>query len=394
MFTPKYIEDNITIKNSYVETLFTKTLPQKLIKDEINVIIKEFSVDDSKDYFDLKRFCIYINAISPRSKFQLEKYVIEPIRDFVMNSPTTSFRDFVNTYFNKKYVLSFKQVLNSFPNMFRMTIYDCIMLFENQKKLTIVDLFNEYKINELFTSESFDPSLNGPLKKIKDYFNSRSNVESLFKKFDLDSNGELTYDEFIKALFQCKDLNLTENQIESIVKVADKNQDEKIEPAEFLSFLKTINDPEEIKDDNKPGYLLPKIKSKEIVQPFEPKIVTNIPLIKANLLKNTNATKIDKNNQFLNYIAILQEYLIKNYNNTLSMEYEFKLIDTNNDELINKDSFKKIIEKRLTTIEDKVYYKFVSLAEQGIQSFQNLENKTNHKINYANFLNNLMNYSA
>ena len=394
MFTPKYIEDNITIKNSYVETLFTKTLPQKLIKDEINVIIKEFSVDDSKDYFDLKRFCIYINAISPRSKFQLEKYVIEPIRDFVMNSPTTSFRDFVNTYFNKKYVLSFKQVLNSFPNMFRMTIYDCIMLFENQKKLTIVDLFNEYKINELFTSESFDPSLNGPLKKIKDYFNSRSNVESLFKKFDLDSNGELTYDEFIKALFQCKDLNLTENQIESIVKVADKNQDEKIEPAEFLSFLKTINDPEEIKDDNKPGYLLPKIKSKEIVQPFEPKIVTNIPLIKANLLKNTNATKIDKNNQFLNYIAILQEYLIKNYNNTLSMEYEFQLIDTNNDQLINKDSFKKIIEKRLTTLEDKVYYKFVSLAEQGIPSFQNLENKTNHKINYANFLNNLMNYSA
>ena len=394
MFTPKYIEDNITIKNSYVETLFTKTLPQKLIKDEINVIIKEFSVDDSKDYFDLKRFCIYINAISPRSKFQLEKYVIEPIRDFVMNSPTTSFRDFVNTYFNKKYVLSFKQVLNSFPNMFRMTIYDCIMLFENQKKLTIVDLFNEYKINELFTSESFDPSLNGPLKKIKDYFNSRSNVESLFKKFDLDSNGELTYDEFIKALFQCKDLNLTENQIESIVKVADKNQDEKIEPAEFLSFLKTINDPEEIKDDNKPGYLLPKIEPKEKVQPFEPKIVTNIPLIKANLLKNTNATKIDKNNQFLNYIAILQEYLIKNYNNTLSMEYEFKLIDTNNDELINKDSFKKIIEKRLTTLEDKVYYKFVSLAEQGIPSFQNLENKTNHKINYANFLNNLMNYSA
>ena len=394
MFTPKYIEDNITIKNSYVETLFTKTLPQKLIKDEINVIIKEFSVDDSKDYFDLKRFCIYINAISPRSKFQLEKYVIEPIRDFVMNSPTTSFRDFVNTYFNKKYVLSFKQVLNSFPNMFRMTIYDCIMLFENQKKLTIVDFFNEYKINELFTSESFDPSLNGPLKKIKDYFNSRSNVESLFKKFDLDSNGELTYDEFIKALFQCKDLNLTENQIESILKVADKNQDEKIEPAEFLSFLKTINDPEEIKDDNKPGYLLPKIKSKEIVQPFEPKIVTNIPLIKANLLKNTNATKIDKNNQFLNYIAILQEYLIKNYNNTLSMEYEFQLIDTNNDQLINKDSFKKIIEKRLTTLEDKVYYKFVSLAEQGIPSFQNLENKTNHKINYANFLNNLMNYSA
>ena len=76
------------------------------------------------------------------------------------------------------------------------------------------------------------------------------------------------------------------------------------------------------------------------------------------------------------------------------MEYEFQLIDTNNDQLINKDSFKKIIEKRLTTIEDKVYYKFVSLAEQGIQSFQNLENKTNHKINYANFLNNLMNYSA
>lgn len=76
------------------------------------------------------------------------------------------------------------------------------------------------------------------------------------------------------------------------------------------------------------------------------------------------------------------------------MEYEFQLIDTNNGQLINKDSFKKIIEKRLTTIEDKVYYKFVSLAEQGIPSFQNLENKTNHKINYANFLNNLMNYSA
>ena len=394
MFTPKYIEDNITIKNSYVETLFTKTLPQKLLKDEINVIIKEFSVDDSKDYFDLKRFCIYINATYPRSKFQLEKYVIEPIKDFVMNSPTTSFRDFVNTYFNKKYVLSFKQVLNSFPTMFRMTIYDCVMLFEKQKKLTIVDFFNEYKINELFTSESFDPSLNGPLKKIKDYFNSRSNVDSLFKKFDLDSNGELTYDEFIKALFQCKDLNLTENQIESIVKVADKNQDEKIEPAEFLSFLKAINDPEEIKDDNKPGYLLPKIKPKENIQPFEPKIVTNIALIKENLLRNTNATKIDKNNKFLNYIAILQEYLIKNYNNTLSMEYDFKLIDTNNDQLINKDSFKKIIEKRLTTLEDKVYYKFVSLAEQGIPSFQNLENKTNHKINYVNFLNNLMNYSA
>ena len=84
--------------------------------------------------------------------------------------------------------------------------------------------------------------------------------------------------------------------------------------------------------------------------------------------------------------------MIKNYNTTLSMEYDFNLIDTNNDNLINKDSFRKILEKKLMTIEDKVYYKFVSLAEQGISSFQNIENKTNNKINYAVFLNNLINY--
>lgn len=391
MFTPKYIENNITIKIDYVETLFTKTLEQKMIKEEAKVMIEEFLYKDDPNYFDLKKFCHFVNETYPRSKFNIDEDVLEKIKDFIMKSPTTSFRDFINTYFNKKYTLTFKEVIGSFPKMFDVQLYECVLIFEEDNILSIIDFFKKYNLTQLFPSESFDPSLNAPLKKIKDYFNSRANVERLFQKFDLDRNGELTYEEFINALFQCKDLNLTQKQIESIIRVADKNQDEKIVPAEFLNFLNTINDPEEIKDEKKPGYL-PPIKKNEPIKPFDPKIVKDIVLIKQNLLKNTEALNNNRNNKFLNYISILQEDLIKNYNTTLSMEYDFNVIDTNNDDLINKDSFRKILEKKLMAIEDNVYYKFVSLAEQGISSFLNIENRTKNKINYVVFLNNLINY--
>ena len=391
MFTPKYIENNITIQIDYVETLFTKTLEQRMIKEEAKVMIEEFLDKEDPNYFDLKKFCHYVNETYPRSTFNINEDVLEKIKDFIMKSPTTSFRDFINTYFNKKYTLTFKEVIESFPKMFDIQLYECVLIFEQDNIFSIIDFFKKYNLTKLFPSESFDPSLNAPLKKIKDYFNSRANIERLFQKFDIDRNGELTYQEFINALFQCKDLNLTQKQIESIIRVADKNQDEKIVPAEFLNFLNTINDPEETKDEKKPGYL-PPIKRMESIKPFESKIVKDIVLIKQNLLKNTETVNKNRSNKFLNYISILQEDLIKNYNTTLSMEYDFNVIDTNNDDLINKDSFRKILEKKLMTIEDKVYYKFVSLAEQGISSFQNIENKTSNKINYAVFLNNLINY--
>ena len=93
------------------------------------------------------------------------------------------------------------------------------------QKLEILNYFSENNLKELFSEDSFDPSLKLSLKKLYEYFSSRENKEKLFNKFDLDRNKTLEKHEFIKALKSCRGLNLSEKQIESILNVADKNKD-------------------------------------------------------------------------------------------------------------------------------------------------------------------------
>ena len=94
------------------------------------------------------------------------------------------------------------------------------------------------------------------------------------------------------------------------------------------------------------------------------------------------------NNDFLNYIIILQENLLKNDNENL--EKEFSLEDPLNKGIISVKKFKMIIKNKLFNIKGGNIEKLINLANTGLED-SNKENDTKI-IHYLNFIKNLYDY--
>ena len=386
------LEDNITCKNVYVESLLKKLDFDEFDSESIvKAFVYKFGVSIVYGQFDLKKFCKYINKYCNKSKFNLEIDVLQKIKDKIMNSNCVSFRSFVNTYFKGKYNFSFIELYTAFTNIGNITLYDIIMTFGDNEKFDMTKFFNENQLNELFTLESFDPSLKLSLKKLYEYFSSRENKEHLFNKFDLDKNQNLEKEEFIKALKSCRDLNLSDKHIESIVNVADRNKDNIINPAEFLSFLNTLQDNLELDNINS------EVKKSIIAskKPFNSKVIkeSDITLIKENLSVNNKYSIEHPDNKFINYIVILQEDLIKNYQNTNSIEYEFSKYDVKKNGILQNDKLDFVLKTKLLFFDKSISNKFISLAEKGLKPSEKADFIMNNQFNYLHFIKNIIEYN-
>ena len=386
------LEDNITCKNVYMESLLKKLkFDENDLETIVNAFVYRFEGSIIYEQFDLKKFCKYINKYCNKSKFNLEIDVLEKIKDKIMNSNCVSFRSFINTYCKGKYNFSFIELYEAFTNIGNITLYDIILTFDDNQKFDMTKFFEENDLNELFSIESFDPSLKLSLKKLYEYFSSRENKEHLFNKFDLDKNQMLEKEEFIKALKSCRDLNLSDKHIESIVNVADRNKDNIINPAEFLSFLETLKDNLELDNMNS------EVKQSIIAskKPFKSKVIkdTDINSIKENLSVNNKYSIEHPNNKFINYIVILQEDLIKNYQNTNSIEYEFSKYDVKKNGILQYDKLDFVLKIKLLFFDKSISKKFSSLAEKGLKPNEKADFIMNHQFNYLHFIKNLIEYN-
>ena len=270
------------------------------------------------------------------------------------------------------------------------------MCLNNSDYLLISKFFNENGLKEIFPQKEIDSSLKLAVHKLNDYFNKNKDKLKIFKNFDLDKNGVLSRDEFITALNSFKDLNLNDAQKISLLKIADKNKDGKIQANEFLSFVKNIKnmDKNEIKEEEKSNVNnLPNIMKSNMIKnsSYLPKIIQDNEIIKESLLHNKKCL-INNKIDFLNYIIILQEDLIKNFNNSESIEQDFFIADSNKKGTIQMNKFSNILKKRLFIINKENFEKFVDLANEGLSLKKKEKLNEISEIDYTNFLNNLVAY--
>ena len=204
----------------------------------------------------------------------------------------------------------------------------------------------------------------------------------------MDRNGKLSSDEFITALNSFEDLNLNDNQKYKILNIIDINKDGKIDIQEFIKFVNSIKN--NINENGELTTSIPLIKKKINLKEnnIEQNNLNDKNQIKNNLSYNKNILK-QNNNDFLNYIIILQEDLLKNDNECISKE--FSLEDPMDKGIISINKFKNILKNKLFNIKGGNIDKFINLANMGLKEDDNKENDTK-KINYNNFLKNLSDY--
>ena len=384
------LDNNITINEIFLQNLFEQKL--NFNDEDIKLIIKKFRYNIYENKFDLKKFVFYIEENISQKKFDLNTDFIEKVKKVIYKSNTTNFRSFINKEFKGKYQFNFLEFYESF-NKLNINLYDLILTFPTESNIfNITKFFKKNGLMNLFTTESFEPSMKKSLKKLNDYLKQRKNRDSLFKKFDLDRNGTLQINEFKKIILSCKDINLSDEQVNNIIQVADNNKDGVIDPAEFINFLDTLNETEQLEFKNKTSNLLYNNNDKP-PQPFESKFLFDLTDIKKNLLDNMNYLKQNKNDNFLNYITLLQNDLIRNYNNTNSLEFLLVNNDLNKNGKIKKDAFQSILKQKLLSIEENALQQFILLCEKNL--FPDVKANLFMKglVDYNNFLKNLIQYN-
>ena len=123
---------------------------------------------------------------------------------------------------------------------------------------------------------------------------------------------------------------------------------------------------------------IPSIESQEISNTEQNQIQNNI---------NYNKNKLKQNNNvLLNYIIILQENILFK-KDTDSIEKEF-INESSNNAIISEKKFKNILKKKLANIKNENLNKLIDLINNNNENKENV----NGKINYQNFLKNLINF--
>ena len=107
--------------------------------------------------------------------------------------------------------------------------------------------------------------------------------------------------------------------------------------------------------------------------------------IQNNINYNKNKLK-QNNNVLLNYIIILQENILFK-KDADSIEKEF-INESSNNAIISEKKFKNILKKKLANIKNENLNKLIDLINNNNENKENV----NGKINYQNFLKNLINF--
>ena len=382
-----------TIKEDYLKTLLSTKF--NFNEDEIDDFLNFFRKEESR--FDVfKLFNFDPNHINQRNFIMIEE-ILPKIKESIEKSPFKSYKLYIkNVFDSENEFFDIVEVYEHFSKLYLLNLFECLVCLNNSDYLLISKFFNENGLKEIFPQKEIDSSLKLAVHKLNDYFNKNKDKLKIFKNFDLDKNGVLSRDEFITALNSFKDLNLNDAQKISLLKIADKNKDGKIQANEFLSFVKNIKnmDKNEIKEEEKSNVNnLPNIMKSNMIKnsSYLPKIIQDNEIIKESLLHNKKCL-INNKIDFLNYIIILQEDLIKNFNNSESIEQDFFIADSNKKGTIQLNKFSNILKKRLFIINKENFEKFVDLANEGLSLKKKEKLNEISEIDYTNFLNNLVAY--
>ena len=382
------LEKNFSIREHYFRTMLQTKL--NLIDKDINLICKTFQSEENK--IDLKKLFLYKNEDIKKYDFILYDEILPRIKNKIKRSEYNSYKEYKLKIFNNIDYLDILELFIKFNELYGITLYNCLLLMKNEQFFSTEKFFSDNNLKNEFKCVDYDPTLKLALIRLNDFFQKNNDKIKVFKEFDLDRNGKLSYEEFITALNSFEDLNLNDNQKYKILNVIDINKDGKIDIKEFIKFINNIKN--NVNENGEISSNIPLINKKDNKDENEnenesgSKVLNDKNQIKNNLNYNKNMLK-QNNNDFLNYIIILQENLLKDDE---SLEKEFHLEDPMNKGTISINKFKNIMKNKLFNIKRTNIDKLINLANQDLREGENNKENEPNIIHYHNFLRNLSNY--
>ena len=378
------LDKNFLIKEKYLKSMLQTKL--NFIEKDINIICSLFKVEEDK--FNLNKFFLYENEDLKKYDIILYDEILPKIKNKIKKSEYNSYKEYKSKIFNNIDYLDIYELYTKFNNLYGITLYNCLLLMKNEQFFSTEKFFSENNLKNDFQCKDYDPTLKIALSRLNDFFQKNNDKIKVFKQFDLDKNGKLSSEEFIIALNSFDDLNLNDSQKYKILNIIDINKDGKIDIQEFIKFINNIKN-----NTNENGEItnMPLIRKKINIKENNEEnnnIGNNKNTIKNNINYNKNMLK-QNNNDFLNYIIILQESLLKND----SFEKEFLIEDPMNKGIISVNKFKNILKNKLLNIQSGNIDKFINLANMGLNEENNKENENESKIiHYLNFIKNLSDF--
>ena len=378
------LDKNFMIKENYLKVMLQTKLG--FINKDINIICQLFNAEEDK--FDLKKLFLYENPDIKRYDIILYDEIIPKIKHKIKRSQINSYKEYKSKIFNNIDYLDICELFSKFNNLYHISLYNCLLLMKNDQFFSTEKFFSETNLKDEFKIRDYEPVLKLALIRLNDFFKKNNDKIKVFKEFDLDKNGKLSSDEFITALNSLDNLELNDNQKYKILNLIDTNKDGKIDINEFIKFInnlkKNINEEGEI-NNNAMAYRK-KLDISNIMssEGNTSDILTDRTIIQNCINYNKNILK-QKNNNFLNYVIILQEDLLAK-KEADSLQKEFNKEDPINKGIITEKQFRNILNKKLLNIKKENMDEFILLANKGIKL--NKENEKG-KINYQNFLKNL-----
>ena len=379
------LDKNFIIKENYIRNILKTELD--FIDKDIDLICKTFN--EGEDKFNLRKFFMYENKDIINYDIILYDEILPKIRKKIKKSKINSYKEYKLKIFNNIDYLDICELFSKFNKLYNISLYNCLLIIKNENYFSTEKFFTETNLKDEFKIKDLELSLKLALIKLNDFFKINKDKIKVFKEFDLNRDGKLSPDEFITALNSLENLDLNDNQKYKILNVIDTNKDGNIDINEFLKFIKNLdinnNNNGEINNINSTLFKkkidlneIPSIESQEISNTDRNQIQNNI---------NYNKNKLKQNNNvLLNYIIILQENILFK-KDIDSIEKEF-INESSNNAIISEKKFKNILKKKLANIKNENLNKLIDLINNNNENKENV----NGKINYQNFLKNLINF--
>ena len=378
------LERNFSIKENYFRSMLQIKL--NLIDKDINLMCKTFKSEEDK--IDLKKLFLYKNEDIKKYDFILYDEILPRIKNKIKRSEYNSYKEYKLKVFNNIDYLDILELFSKFNELYGISLYNCLLLMKNEQFFSTEKFFTDNNLKNEFKCVDYDPTLKLALSRLNDFFQKNTDKIKVFKEFDLDRNGKLSYEEFITALNSFEDLNLNDNQKYKILNIIDIDKDGKIDIKEFIKFINNIKN--NVNENGEISSNIPLINKKinKDENDSDSKVLNGKSQIKNNLNYNKNMLK-QNNNDFLNYIVILQENLLKDEE---SLEKEFHSEDPMNKGIISINKFKNIMKNKLFSVKKVNIDKLINLANQDLKEGENNKENEPNIIHYHNFLKNLSNY--
>ena len=392
-FKSSKLQKNFAISENYFNTLLKTNL--NFNDEDSEKICEYFRIEEGK--IDLKKFYEFDPNNERNRNIIIQEDIIPRIQAHIEKSIYKSYKDYKNNYFKTDY-LDICELYNIFNKLYNTTLYQCILIINGYKEqyLSIEAFFKDNNLKNFFPSKDFDPVLKLAIIRLNEYIEENYKGKpqdklKIFKGYDTNKDGILSPEEFITALNSLKGINLNDNQKYKLYNFADINKDGKINAKEFLELIKTIKN--YINEEAELNAPLPASSANfDDNSKFIPKILKiDISAIKLNYKFNKNKIKNLKN-EFLSNIVKLQGDLIDNYYNNECMENDFLTADKKKEGFVNNNAFKVILQKRLFSVDDKIYNLLIKLSNDEEEDDDESSDIKNKRINYKIFLNRLASY--